>query len=125
MPHPLSNDLRERVIAFVEAGHSRHAAAAHFNTSVSFAVNLMKLWRTAGSVEPRPRGGFRHGKLGPHRDFILAAVTARSDITMPELAEALAKAKNVKVDPSTLSKFLIACGFSFKKNSSGIRTRQA
>jgi transposase len=124
MPHPLSNDLRERVIAFVEAGHSRHAAAAHFNTSVSFAVNLMKLWRTTGSVESRPRGGFRHGKLGPHRNFILAAVTARSDITMPELAEALEKAKNVKVDPSTLSKFLIACGFSFKKNSSGIRTRQ-
>jgi transposase len=125
MPHPLSNDLRERVIAFVEAGHSRHAAAAHFNTSVSFAVNLMKLWRTTGSVESRPRGGFRHGKLGSHRNFILAAVTARSDITMPELAEALEKAKNVKVDPSTLSKFLIACGFSFKKNSSGIRTRQA
>ncbi len=31
--------------------------------SVSFAVNLMKLWQETGSVEPRPRGGFRHGKL--------------------------------------------------------------
>ena len=28
MPHPLSNDLRERVVAFIEAGHSRHEAAA-------------------------------------------------------------------------------------------------
>ena len=60
MPHPLSNDLRERVVAFIEAGHSRHEAAAHFDTSVSFAVNLMKLWQETGSVEPRPRGGFRH-----------------------------------------------------------------
>lgn len=92
MPHPLSNDLRERVVAFVEAGHSRNEAAAHFGTSVSFAVNLMKLWRETGSVDPRPRGGFRHGKLGPHKDFILAAVAANSDITMPELAEKLAKA---------------------------------
>lgn len=125
MPHPLSNDLRLRLVAFVESGHSRHEAAAQFKTSVSFAVNLMKLWRATGSVEPRPRGGFRHGKLGPHGDFILAAVAARSDITMPELAATLVKAKNVKVDPSRLSKFLIACGFSFKKNSSGIRTRQA
>lgn len=124
MPHPLSNDLRERVVAFVEAGHSRNEAAAHFGTSVSFAVNLMNLWRETGGVEPRPRGGFRHGKLGPHKDFILAAVAANSDITMPELAEELAKAKGVKADPSNLSKFLIASGLSFKKNSSGKRTRQ-
>jgi transposase len=125
MPHPLSNDLRKRVVGFVEAGHSRHEAAAHFGTSVSFAVNLMTLWRETGSVEPRPRGGFRHGKLGPHKDFILAAVAARSDITMPELADALEKAKGVKVHPATLSKFLIACGLSVKKNPSRKRTRQA
>lgn len=125
MPHPLSNDLRERVVAFVEAGHSRHEAAARFGTSVSFAVNLMKLWRETGSVEPRPRGGFRHGKLRPHKDFILAAVTARGDITMPELAAVLEGARSIKVDPSRLSNFLIACGFSFKKNPSGKRTRPA
>ena len=125
MPHPLSNDLRKRVGAFVEAGNSRDAAAARFGTSVSFAVNLMKRWRATGSVEPRPRGGFRHGKLGPHKEFVLAAVEARSDITMPELAEALERAKSVKVDPSRLAKFLIASGFSFKKNPSGKRTRQA
>jgi len=50
----------------------------------------------------------------PHKDFILAAVAANSDITMPELAEELAKAKGTKADPSTLSKFLIASGLSFK-----------
>ena len=53
------------------------------------------------------------------------AKTDNSDITMPELAEKLAKAKGVKADPSNLSKFLIASGLSFKKNSSGKRTRQA
>lgn len=124
MPHPLSNDLRERVVAYVEAGHSCHQAAAHFRTSVSFAVNPMRRRRDTGRVDPRPRGGFRHGKIAPHRDFILEAVAARGDMTMPELAEELAKAKGVKADPSNLSKFLIACGLSFKKNSSGQRTRQ-
>lgn len=125
MPHPLSNDLRERVVAFVEAGHSCREAASHFETSVSFAVNLMRRWRETGSVDPRPRGGFRHGKLQPHRDFILAAVSGQGDVTMPELASKLAQSKGVKADPSTLSKFLIACGFSVKKNSAGKRTRQA
>ena len=125
MPHPLSNDLRERVVAYIEAGHSCHEAAAHFDTSVSFAVNLMRRWRETGRIDPRPRGGFRHGKLAPHRDFILAAVAARNDITMPELAEALAEARGVTADPSNFSKLLIACGLSFKKNPAGQRTRQA
>jgi transposase len=123
MPHPLSNDLRERVVAYIEAGHSRHEAAAHFDTSVSFAVNLMKLWRETGSVDPRPRGGFRHGKLKPHRDFILEIVTARGDITMPELAKELRTAKGLEVTASALSKFLISCGFSFKKNPQSKRTK--
>ena len=132
MPHPLSNDLRERVVAFVEAGHSCHQAAAHFGTSVSFAVNLMRRWRETGRVDPRPRGGFRHGKVFNKsglviisRDFIIAIVAERSDITMPELAQELSNARGVRVDPSTLSKFLIACGLSFKKNAAGQRARQA
>jgi transposase len=125
MPHPLSNDLRKRVVKFVEAGHSRHEAAQRFGTSVSFAVNLMKLYHETGRVEPRPRGGFRHGKLGAHRVFILRQVEAKHDISMPELAVLLHKAKGVEVAPATLSRFLIACGLSFKKNAQGIRARQA
>ncbi len=125
MPHPLSRDLRKRLVAFVEAGHSRHEAAERFDTSVSFAVNLMKLWRETGRIEPRPRGGYRHSKLNPHRAFIVQAVEHKGDITMPELAALLLKDRGVKVDTSTLSKFLIAHGFSYKKNTAGIRTRQA
>lgn len=125
MPHPLSNDLRERVVAFVESGHSCHEASRRFGTSVSFAVNLMRLYRKTGSVDPKPRGGFRHGKLNPHRVFILRHVAAKGDITMPELAELLARAKGTEVAPATLSRWLIANGLSFKKNPAGIRTRQA
>ncbi|WP_416193735.1 transposase [Nitrobacter sp. TKz-YC01] len=42
-------------------------------------------------------------------------MAASDDITMPELAKELSKAKGVKADPSTLSQFLIACGLRFKK----------
>jgi transposase len=125
MPYPLSNDLRKRVVRFVKAGHSRHEAARHFGTSVSFVVNLMKRYHETGRIEPKPRGGFRHGKLGPHRVFILHQVEAKHDMSMPELAGVLRRAKGVEVAPATLSRFLIACGLSFKKNAQGIRTRQA
>lgn len=40
MVKPLSNDLRERVVAFVEAGHSRRATAAHFRVSPSFVIKI-------------------------------------------------------------------------------------
>jgi transposase len=114
MPKPYSLDLRERVVRFVEDGHSRHAAAAHFKVSVSFVVNLMKAVRMRGSFEPKPSGGRRHAKLEPHRSFLLAQIIEKADITMPELAAELA-ATGEKADPASLSCWLIRAGYRFKK----------
>jgi len=125
MPQPLSNDLRERVVAFVEAGHSCNEAARHFDTSVSFAVNLMALFRETGSVEPRASGGRRHGKLEAAEAFLVDCVTRQPDVTMPELAAALLAEKGIAAAPQSLSRWLIKKGFSFKKNAAGIRARQA
>jgi transposase len=125
MPKPLSNDLRERVVAFVEGGHSRRAAAAHFDVSPSFVINLMSLVRQTGSVEPKPRGGAYHVTLDPHRAFILRRVDDQPDITMPELAREVMAATGTKADPSSLSRWLIRNGYRVKKNFAGIRTRQA
>jgi transposase len=123
MPKPYSLDLRERVVGFVEDGQSRRAAAARFRVSVSFVVNLMKAVRTGGSFAPKPSGGRRHAKLEPHRAFLLAQVAEKADITMPELAGALAAASGEKADPASLSRWLIRAGYRFKKNSAGERTR--
>src|ERR1700680_3888220 len=89
MPKAYSLDLRERVVRFVEAGRSRHAAAAHFQVSVSFVVNLMKAYIASGRLAPKPSGGRRHAKLEPHRAFLLACVVTKNDITMPELSAEL------------------------------------
>ena len=82
MPKPYSLDLRERVVGFVEGGHSRHAAAAHFKVSVSFVVNLMKAVRMRGSFVPKPSGGRRHAKLEPHRSFLLAQVAEKAGLQL-------------------------------------------
>ncbi len=125
MPHALSIDLRERVVAFVEAGNSCNEAARHFDTSVSFAVKLMTLFRETRSVTPRPNGGKRHGKLDPAEAFLLAFVKRSPDVTMPELAAMLSTEKGIEVAPQSLSRWLIKNGFSFKKNTAGQRARQA
>jgi transposase len=125
MAQPLSNDLRERVVAFVEAGNSCNEAARHYDTSVSFAVNLVALFRETGSVAPRPSGGRRHGKLDAAGAFLVDFVMRKPDVTMPELAAALLAEKGIAAAPQSLSRWLIKKGFSFKKNSAGIRARQA
>ena len=125
MPQPLSNDLRERVVAFVEAGNSCNEAARHFGTSVSFAVKLMAHFRATGSVAPRAMGGRRHGKLDAAQGFLVDLVTRQPDVTMPELAAALLAEKAIAAAPQSLSRWLIKKGFSFKKNAARIRARRA
>src|SRR6202142_950723 len=116
MPKPYSLDLRERVVDYVEAGHSRRAAAAHFRVSPSFVINLMTAFRERGAVAPKALGGWRHSKLDPHRVFILRRVAEKDDISMPELAGELHAASGVKADPASLSRWLIRNGLSFKKS---------
>jgi len=123
MPRAYSVDLRERVARFVSAGHSCHAAAAHFAVSVSFVVKLMQAYRATGRLEPRRSGGRRHAKLEAHRAFLEGRIAAKHDITMPELAAELCAATGTKADPASLSRWLIRNGYRFKKNPAGKRTR--
>jgi transposase len=43
MPQPLSNDLRLRLVEFVEEGHSRREAALRFKMTVSCAVECREV----------------------------------------------------------------------------------
>jgi len=120
MARSYSLDLRERVARFVEGGASCHAAAARFGVSVSFAVKLMAALRATGSLAAKPGGGWRYSKLDPHREFLIARVAAKDDITMPELAAELA-GRGTVVAPSSISRWLIRNGYRFKKNAAGQR----
>lgn len=124
MPRAYSLDLRTRVVGYVDAGYSRHAAASQFGVSVSFVVNLLRAWRESGRLGPRPSGGRRHSKLDPHRAFLLGRVAEREDITMPELSAELS-VKGTTVDPASISRWFIRNGYRFKKNAAGQRTRSA
>ena len=59
MTRPLSNDLRERVVACVVAGESCRSVAARFGVAISSVVKWYQRYRATGSVAP--------GKMGGHR----------------------------------------------------------
>jgi transposase len=119
-----SMDLRDRVVAFVEGGHSRRAASRKFGVSDSFAIKLMQRVVLLGSPAPaqqgRPPGG---GKLAAYEAFLIAAVQVKPDITMPELSGRLAAEHGVEAQPASLSRFLCRRGFTYKKSADGIGSR--
>ena len=127
MTQSFSLDLRVRVAAFVEAGHSCRAAARHFGVSDSCAIKLMQRQRQSGSLAParqgRPPG---RGRLVPYEAFLVQVVETEPTITMPELAARLLAEHEVVAAPAVLSRLLCRLGFTYKKipDGSGMRTRR-
>ena len=75
MSKPLSLDLRQRVIAAIDAGLSCRAAAARFGIAPSAAVKWHRRWRDTGSVAPHAQGGdTRSGRIETVGPAILAMV---------------------------------------------------
>lgn len=124
MPGPYSLDLRKRIFASLRQGLPCRQVGDIYGVSPSCAVKLAARQRQAGTLEPdtlgRPKGS---GKLEPYRDFLIDTLTARPDITMPELAARLEEVHSVVAHPASLSRFLRKAGFSYKKNADRIRTR--
>jgi transposase len=127
MGHCYSLDLRVRVAAFVEAGHSCQAAARHYAVSESFAIKLVRRMRDTGSPAParqgRPPG---RGKLVAYETFLIQTVEASPAITMPELAARLLEEHGIVAAPAMLSRFLCRRGFTYNKtpDGGGVRTRR-
>ncbi len=117
MGRPYSQDLRQRIVGYVAAGHSARAAARIFGVSASTAVRQAADHRRRGSVAPerqgRPPGAT--GKLAPHLGFLLEVVASDPDITLHELAGALEDARGVHVQASSIHRALIRAGYSYKK----------
>lgn len=109
-----SNDLRERVVAAVEAGDSCRMVAARFGVSVSSVVKWSQRWRATGSVTPDKMGGYRPILLEPHRDFILEQMRQSPHMTIRSLQHMLA-ARGVQVSHDSVWRFLRREGLSFKK----------
>jgi transposase len=127
MGHCYSLDLRVRVAAFVEAGHSCRAAAQHFDVSESFAIKLVRRTRQLGSPAPARQGRPpRGGKLMSYETFLIQTVEAEPAITMPELAARLLDEHGIVAAPAMLSRFLCRHGFTYKKtpDGGGVRTRR-
>lgn len=126
MAKPLSEDLRGRLVAAVEAGMSRRAAAERFGVAAASAVRWVRQWRTTGAVRPKRQGGDKRShRIEAYRRIILAAIEAKADITLVEIAGMLSESYGASFAPSTIWRFLDRHAMTLKKNSARQRAGAA
>ena len=116
MTRALSDDLRKRVIAAVDSGMSRRAAAERFGIGVSTAIKWVRRWRETGGWTARRSGGdVRSHRIDAFRDEILALVEATPDMTLAEIAGHLHRTHGVQLALSTVFRFFRRHGVTYKK----------
>ena len=116
MPRPYSQDLRDRVMASVSGGCSCRASAKMFSVSVATVVRWSQRFRTTGSAAALAMGGRRPHRLAGRRDWLLARIAEKPDLTLRALRAELA-ANGIKVSHGALWAFFAREGITFKKRA--------
>lgn len=120
---PLSRDLRVRFCRALDRGLSARAAARLLEVSAATGVRWAQAWRTKGSVEPGKVGGHKRPLLESEREWLLARIEQKQDLTLHELLAELRDERGVVVCCDTLWRYLRRCGKTFKKRRSSPRSR--
>ena len=88
---PLSNDLRERILAAVDNREgSRRQLAVRFVANVSTITRLLQLRRETGSFDPPPHGGGKEPTLDQEGlDRLRKLVHETPDATLEQLQQSI------------------------------------
>lgn len=115
MERTLSQDLRDRVIAAIDAGLICRAAADRFGVSASSAIRWRQRALEHGKAVAKPRGGDRHsGRIEAHGGFIRELLAEQGDITLVEVQARLIE-RGAPVGIGTLHRFFVRHGITRKK----------
>ena len=121
MVRPYSEDLRCRVVSRVEAGHSVREVAGTFAVSVASVVRWSRRKRQTGSAAAKPMGSRLPRSLAGQRDWLLARIAAKPDLTLRELVGELHD-RAIAASYGSVWRLLDDEGISFKKKPARQRT---
>jgi transposase len=114
MARPYSLDLRERAVGRVAAGESCRKVAALFEVSVASVVKWSQRKRQTGSAAAKAMGGSRRRALVGEREWLLARIAEKPDLTLRAIVVELAE-RGVAASYGTVWNFFTAENISFKK----------
>ena len=124
MVRPYSQDLRDRVVSCVASGSTCREAAARFGVCVATAVRWARRHRMTGDASARPMGGSRRAVLAGERDWLLARIAEKPDLTLRAIVAELA-ARDVQVSYDAVWRFYRQAGMTFKKKPARSRAGSA
>ena len=112
-----STGLRERIVAARARGHSAAETARLFKLSKRSVERYCKLHATTGSLQPKPRGGYRRSRLEKPDETLRRWIQKQPDLTLAELQQRLARKLKVSLGLTALWHRLEHLGLSYKKNA--------
>jgi transposase len=116
---PYSQDLRERLIAALEADQdSQPEIAENFGVSLSFVEKLWHRWRQTGSCAALAKAGGKQRTLQEDESRIRAAVAKQPDVSLTELCQRVAAAGGARASPSMMCRELQQLNLPRKKRPS-------
>ena len=113
MARAYSQDLRERVLAAVEAGECAEKAADRFAVGRSTAYRWVTAAREEGRREAKRQGGGPAPRItGEAEAALLRLVGGTNHLTLAEIAARLAETEGVRVHPTTVHRALRRAGWT-------------
>ncbi len=76
-----SRDLRERIVAARQQGHSAQEIARLFGVSKRSVERFWQKYLATGGVEPKQRGGYRRSRLEKHDRKLRRWIKEKADLT--------------------------------------------
>src|SRR5271169_1017824 len=114
MARAYSSDLRIRVIRLVEDGFTARGAGRRLGIGESTATAWVGRWRRTGSAAAKSQKGRSRSPLQPHRDWLLALIGERADLTLEEIRGLLGE-RGVRVGVSSVWRFSTGTASALKK----------
>ena len=120
---PLSQDLRQRIIAARERGEGTGEVCKRFGVSRKSVERFWKQHCLTGHCRPQKIGGYRRSRLEKHDRTLGGWIAAQPDLTLSELQNRCLERLKVAIGITALWHRLERLGLSYKKNDARRRAR--
>jgi transposase len=118
-----TQDLRERIVAARQAGHSAAEIAKLFQVSKRSVERFWTSHITKGSVAAKQRGGYRKSRLEKHDALLRRWINEEKGLTLAQLQARIAQELDLQLGITALWHRLEHLGLSYKKNAARRRTK--
>jgi len=122
---PLSQDLRQRIVAAREHGEGTGDVCKRFGVS---RKSVERFWRQhcrTGQCLPKKIGGYRRSRLAGHDRALRRWIATKPDLTLAELRQQCLDRLQVAIGITALWHHLRQLGLSYKKNDARRRAGPA